>query len=787
MGQIVSAAAKPKRCNLQSLSSLGTPAAGEYILVSSDNSMNAAGQGNFDCYIVGDGTKAATALALKRVEEVTTKVSITGNNNTGVRSDLFLLVANRTYRILVTRPNIPMNTVTSSSGYTRFWVEDENGTIYFPKVYMGDTLLSEYDFTPSNTGLYKFGMRANKGEVQTFILEDITNLYNLDRVYVMPDEWGVMINTSGTKTAPSNTPKYKGIKYIKVSAGDIIVYGTSTHATLSVLKDWTAIAFSTDKTTWSPKLVIPYTYDDGTFGFYCVENDGWVALGGDFRSPVWYKKVSSLNFQREKDSIYFPCFTDKAYIKVSSSAIYTDLYFKTSTAKTIFIPVKQTTRDLFYGLTNASYTVSRYIGLRNHYPVKMETTPTVNDNVRGTLVKITTTFLADIDEVAVICARNNGYSSTDYDAFGLVNTYELNNVYNTSIFGYSQPYDVGDLVNYRSGKVSLVTKTKAANSYPTATGIQDVVLLDTRKLPLSTSVTTFMTYVQQKAENIGMTGSTWVNPYGGRLYGFNFTTAADLLKMMFFAVGDGRLLEYMGCESADVTIYGEHERTTTINNNINTQFKTFYSSMHSGATCPYRLIANKAGAHTNETDVHTNGFALVMLAEVEGRLVVAATGIGDTSLGYTEGRENRVKGMVELLDICAASIRGEDINGMSVTFCNIAAAAFLPPFAQTYASLNLDYIYSLNPTTEFMPASVSKVMAAIGMLDWLDMGEFHSIWQDANELVNDSDFTAYAGDVQSVKSSMYAMLTASEGANTLSLARVAGEHIIRNKYRFLPD
>jgi hypothetical protein len=69
MGQIVSSAAKPKRCNLNKLSQLGTPAAGEYILVSSDNSMNAAGQGNFDCYIEGDGQKAATALELHKVDE----------------------------------------------------------------------------------------------------------------------------------------------------------------------------------------------------------------------------------------------------------------------------------------------------------------------------------------------------------------------------------------------------------------------------------------------------------------------------------------------------------------------------------------------------------------------------------------------------------------------------------------------------------------------------------------------------------------------------------------------
>lgn len=70
MGQIIGSAAKPKRCNLQSLSSLGTPAAGEHILVSSDNSMNAAGQGNFDAYVVGDGSTAATALELKSIDAI---------------------------------------------------------------------------------------------------------------------------------------------------------------------------------------------------------------------------------------------------------------------------------------------------------------------------------------------------------------------------------------------------------------------------------------------------------------------------------------------------------------------------------------------------------------------------------------------------------------------------------------------------------------------------------------------------------------------------------------------
>ena len=77
MGQIIGGAAKPKRCNANQLSQVPTPAAGEYILVSSDNSMNAAGQGNFDCYIVGNGQDAATALPLKSLVEKEIKIETT--------------------------------------------------------------------------------------------------------------------------------------------------------------------------------------------------------------------------------------------------------------------------------------------------------------------------------------------------------------------------------------------------------------------------------------------------------------------------------------------------------------------------------------------------------------------------------------------------------------------------------------------------------------------------------------------------------------------------------------
>lgn len=91
MGQIVSLAAKPKRCNLNKLSQLETPAAGEHILISSDNSMNAAGQGNFDCYIVGDGSTAATALPLHNIENT----SLFSGNVYGQKSQAVNVIKNK--------------------------------------------------------------------------------------------------------------------------------------------------------------------------------------------------------------------------------------------------------------------------------------------------------------------------------------------------------------------------------------------------------------------------------------------------------------------------------------------------------------------------------------------------------------------------------------------------------------------------------------------------------------------------------------------------------------------
>ena len=69
MGQVRGRTAKLDACNLRSLSSFGVPAAGQHILVSTDNSAMQNGQGNFDAYVVGDGRTAATELPKMKINQ----------------------------------------------------------------------------------------------------------------------------------------------------------------------------------------------------------------------------------------------------------------------------------------------------------------------------------------------------------------------------------------------------------------------------------------------------------------------------------------------------------------------------------------------------------------------------------------------------------------------------------------------------------------------------------------------------------------------------------------------
>lgn len=182
MGQIVGGAAKPKRCNINQLSQLGTPAAGEYILVSSDNSMNAAGQGNFDCYVVGNGSTRAHQLTLNQIESFRNHSLdnfFVGRGNVYTSVLIYGLIAGKTYRLYVDKGTWqPASSVASSSYVFNIGVYYSGSTHQLAFAYQTiDNVKDYYDFTvPSGSEYCYVGGRAANGTKVYF------HIYGVDEI-----------------------------------------------------------------------------------------------------------------------------------------------------------------------------------------------------------------------------------------------------------------------------------------------------------------------------------------------------------------------------------------------------------------------------------------------------------------------------------------------------------------------------------------------------------------------------------------------------------------------------
>lgn len=305
MGQIVGLNAKCKRANLNALGSVPTPANGEYILVSSDNSMNAAGQGYFDCYIVGDGTKAATALELKPLANG----EIEMYNNQPVTGELIYkkiygleqnYIAGKAMNANGVVWNLPSGGVCTldiectEGDVVKYYSGATNHNLVFfnsagTKIdYVSGAAYEKSKTAPANTSYLRFSFNlASKSNVYVKvgdteyrivdyyegilngISNEITNKQNLlekkvgfpdlPTFYDLFEMGGITINNSGwTYTSSSSRIRTKDGLTLPLKAGDIIG-----------LTRWIA----------GERMYVGYRDADGIYG-----NSGWVSI--NFTCPI---------------------------------------------------------------------------------------------------------------------------------------------------------------------------------------------------------------------------------------------------------------------------------------------------------------------------------------------------------------------------------------------------------------------------------------------------------------------------------------------------------------------
>ena len=299
--------------------------------------------------------------------------------------------------------------------------------------------------------------------------------------------------------------------------------------------------------------------------------------------------------------------------------------------------------------------------------------------------------------------------------------------------------------------------------------------------------------MNKKAQLIGMTNTTFNNPYGGSMYSdYNVSTARDLLKLGIFMCGYPQIIQYCSfAGTRQIPVYGDHARTYTLTSNAQESFANAYKTLHNDSTIvfPYKVLASKGGGWTTPTTQRC--YCYIVNALVENEYVTAVISrISGTEDGHT-GREHRAMAVCEILDICAAEIRNSRLNPgktpepvpSSITHAEYGCAAYLPvpAFPQTWTNFTPTYLFEQSADTQFNPASTTKIMSAIIFMDsGINLLEYHSLSE--KDCIPDSgtDFNEQTGDILRNDDGMYLDLILSNGPNVLGLCRYVADKILKS-------
>lgn len=293
------------------------------------------------------------------------------------------------------------------------------------------------------------------------------------------------------------------------------------------------------------------------------------------------------------------------------------------------------------------------------------------------------------------------------------------------------------------------------------------------------AMTRFMSLMNEKAAIIGMADSVFVDCYGGNDNGYNVSTAKDLLRLLIYASGYHAINDVWSTRSATVQVFGTNARTAVVTNTAADGVESAYSDLHPGETMPYRIIGVKLGGWTDPQAQRS--YACGLIAEVEGHTVAVMV---QTNQGNgTTGRQYRLNAAVEVLDICAAYFRNEDISQMDATYAVHAAAAEIPAYPITFKASALDMIYKKAETGTFNPASMTKVLACCVALDISqDLYEVHEVTFSGTS--TNTEYTPQNGDIESMWTSLITTMLASSGLNTMCLARYLGKKVLAQEDKY---
>ena len=268
------------------------------------------------------------------------------------------------------------------------------------------------------------------------------------------------------------------------------------------------------------------------------------------------------------------------------------------------------------------------------------------------------------------------------------------------------------------------------------------------------SLAAFMVYMRNKAAEIGLDASVFEDPAGNYC---NWSTARDVAKLMIYANTYEQLRGIWSQSGRQITVSGDNPRTKNLVSKVIVQELEQY----------YHILGGKTGTLTGARN-------LAVILEIPGsadQLVVVA--LGANAPNGTEG--NRYQAVKEIADAAMAKYHDPAVDNSDVEVsCASAIACLLPADGGDHQ--NLTILFEKNPDAKRNPASITKVLTTVCVLDILKSLDTQITykWTDIHRCPwFATEF--FAGDVVTLEDALYALLLPSENMTAFAIARTAGE------------
>lgn len=286
--------------------------------------------------------------------------------------------------------------------------------------------------------------------------------------------------------------------------------------------------------------------------------------------------------------------------------------------------------------------------------------------------------------------------------------------------------------------------------------------LQTQTYTDAQALAAFVARMNKKAAEIGMKHSLFRDPAGID----NLCTAHDLLRLLVCADHYCALDGVWNAPEYDVMVLGDMPRQQRVESTV----------VKPRLETHYHIIGGKTGTLTKY-----NARNLAVILEIPGkydRLAVVAL----YADGMNEEPTSRFDAVRQVADAALRKLEDPTADLSDTAACCKAAAACLIPAAGAKEGEELTLLFAKNAEEVLVPASVSKVLTAICMLDVVD------------NLCDTFDYTQFdtqiggfyaedflPGDIMTFHQGLYAMLLPSSNVTAMAIARNVGLRLLQQE------